>query len=160
MSFAEQQVAELKIGGSFPCFPKFKSFFVVVPLVHKPQSPLLSENGQRLWPLLLGLPKSCFLIAAVKPEYMCVDEDLPKRPLEAMPRHIFCVFQRMCAKSLQSCLTPREPMTVAYQAPLSMGFFKQEYWHGLPCPPPGDLADPGIKPAPLVFLGLAGNRKS
>ena len=32
------------------------------------------------------------------------------------------------------------------QAPLSMAFSRQEYWNGLPFPPPGDLADPGIKP--------------
>ena len=36
--------------------------------------------------------------------------------------------------------------TVAHQAPLSMGFSKQEYWSELPCPPPGDLPNPGIKP--------------
>ena len=36
--------------------------------------------------------------------------------------------------------------TVARQAPLSMGFSRQEYWRGLPYPPPGDLPDPGIKP--------------
>ena len=36
--------------------------------------------------------------------------------------------------------------TVAHQAPLSMGFFRQEYWSGLPFPPPDDLPDPGIKP--------------
>ena len=36
--------------------------------------------------------------------------------------------------------------TVAYQTPLSMGFFRQEYWSGLPFPSPGDLADPGIEP--------------
>ena len=36
--------------------------------------------------------------------------------------------------------------TVACQAPLSMGFSRQEYWNGLPCPPPGDLPDQGIKP--------------
>ena len=35
---------------------------------------------------------------------------------------------------------------VACQAPLSMGFFREEYWSGLPCPPPGDLPNPGIKP--------------
>ena len=35
--------------------------------------------------------------------------------------------------------------TVAHQAPLSMGFSRQEYWSGLPCPPPGDLPNPGIK---------------
>ena len=38
------------------------------------------------------------------------------------------------------------PRTVAHQAPLSMGFPRQEYWSGLPFPPPGDLAGPGIKP--------------
>ena len=35
--------------------------------------------------------------------------------------------------------------TVTLQIPLSMGVFRQEYWSGLPCPPPGDLHDPGIK---------------
>ena len=38
------------------------------------------------------------------------------------------------------------PWTVACQGPLSMGFSKQEYWSRLPCPPPGDLPSPGIKP--------------
>ena len=38
------------------------------------------------------------------------------------------------------------PWTVARQAPLPMGFCRQEYWSGLPCPPPGDLPDPGIEP--------------
>ena len=37
------------------------------------------------------------------------------------------------------------PWTVAHQAPLFMGFSRQEYWSGLPCPPPGDLPDPGIE---------------
>ena len=36
------------------------------------------------------------------------------------------------------------PWTVAHQAPLSMGFSRQEYWSGLPCPPPGDLPDQGL----------------
>ena len=38
------------------------------------------------------------------------------------------------------------PGTVAHQAPLSMGFSRQGYWSGLPCPPSGDLPHPGIKP--------------
>ena len=38
------------------------------------------------------------------------------------------------------------PWTVTHQDPLSMGFFRQDYWSGLPCPPPGDLPDPGIEP--------------
>ena len=41
---------------------------------------------------------------------------------------------------------------VALQAPLSMGFFRQEYWDGLPCPPPGDLPDPRIEPVSLSLL--------
>ena len=48
------------------------------------------------------------------------------------------------------------PWTVAYQAPLSMGFSRQEYWSGLPCPPPGDLPDPRIEPVSLTSPALAG----
>ena len=55
------------------------------------------------------------------------------------------------AKSLQSCLTLCDPMTIACQASLSMGFSRQEYWSGLPATPSqGDLSDPGIKPASHV----------
>ena len=39
-----------------------------------------------------------------------------------------------------------QPQTIALQAPLSMGFPKQEHWRGLPFPSPGDLPDPGIEP--------------
>ena len=40
--------------------------------------------------------------------------------------------------------------TRARQAPLSMGFSRQEYWSGVPCPPPGDLPKPGINPTSLT----------
>ena len=46
--------------------------------------------------------------------------------------------------------------TVAPQAPLSMGFSRQEYWNGLPCPPPGHLSNPGIKSVSLPPHTLAG----
>ena len=46
--------------------------------------------------------------------------------------------------------------TIACQAPLSMGFSRQEYWSGLPCPPPGDLPDSRIKPKSCVSPALAG----
>ena len=46
--------------------------------------------------------------------------------------------------------------TVAQQAPLSMGFSMQEYWSGLPCPPPGDLPNPGIEPMSLFPAAFAG----
>ena len=48
------------------------------------------------------------------------------------------------------------PWTIAHQAPLSMGFSKQEYWSALPCPPPGDLPNPGIKPVSRMSPALAG----
>ena len=43
------------------------------------------------------------------------------------------------------------PCVVVHQAPLSMGFFRQEYWSGLPFPPPGDLPNPGIEPISAVL---------
>ena len=43
--------------------------------------------------------------------------------------------------------------SVAHQVPLSMGFSRQEYWSGLPCPPPGDLPDPGIM-SPALAAGF------
>ena len=46
--------------------------------------------------------------------------------------------------------------TVAHQASLSMGFYRQEYWSGLPCPPPGDLPDSGTGPVSLTSPVLAG----
>ena len=48
------------------------------------------------------------------------------------------------------------PMDHSHQAPLSTGFPRQEYWSGLPFPPPGDLPNPGIKPTFLVSPALAG----
>ena len=47
------------------------------------------------------------------------------------------------------------PWTLARQAPLSMKFPRHEYCSGLPFPPPGDLSNPGIKPASLAFPTLA-----
>ena len=44
------------------------------------------------------------------------------------------------------------PWTAAHQAPLSMGFSRQEYWSGLPFPSPGDLPDPGIEPRSPALL--------
>ena len=51
----------------------------------------------------------------------------------------------------QPFVTPR---TVAHQAPLSMEFSRQEYWSGLPFPPPGALSNPGIEPVSLVSPAL------
>ena len=48
------------------------------------------------------------------------------------------------------------PWTVAHQSPLPMGFSRQEYWSGLPCPPPGALPYPGIESASFMSPALAG----
>ena len=53
-----------------------------------------------------------------------------------------------------SCSTLCNPWTVVHQVPLSMGISRQEYWSGLPFPPPGDLPDPGIKPLSPVSPAL------
>ena len=66
---------------------------------------------------------------------------------------LFC-FQCMCAQSLWVVSDPATSQTVALQAPLSMGLSRQEYWSGMPCPPSGDLPDPGIEPAFPVTLAL------
>ena len=54
----------------------------------------------------------------------------------------------LCAKSLQSCPTPSDP--IIHQAPLSMGFSRQEHWSRVSCPPPG------IEPTSLMSPTLAG----
>ena len=46
--------------------------------------------------------------------------------------------------------------TVAHQAPLSVGILQAKYWSGLPCPPPGDLLNPGIEPRSLMSPALVG----
>ena len=62
----------------------------------------------------------------------------------------------LCAvlSCIQLCATL---WTVAHQAPVPMGFSRQESWSRLPCPPPGDLPDPEIKHASFMSLALAGS---
>ena len=54
-------------------------------------------------------------------------------------------------KSLSRVRLFATPWTLAYQAPLSMGFSRQEYWSGVPFPSPGDLPNPGIEPGSPAF---------
>ena len=63
----------------------------------------------------------------------------------------------MCVLNHFSCVRLFATLwTVAHQVPLSMGFSRQEYSSGLPCPPPRDLPDPGIKPVSLRSTALTG----
>ena len=64
------------------------------------------------------------------------------------------MFMRMLSCSVtQLCLTLWDPRTVACQAPLTMGFPRQEYWSGLPTPSLGDLTDPGMEPVSPTLAG-------
>ena len=89
-------------------------------------------------------PKAHCWIPVWDPLAMGLSEDLTSRVL---CQHIFW---RACqvAWSLQPYVAP--------QAPLSMGFSRQEYWSGLPGPLPGDLPDPGIEPVSLRSPALTG----
>ena len=71
-----------------------------------------------------------------------------KAPLKFNPPSV-CVLSRVSLFAT--------PWTVAHQAPLSMGSFRQEYWSGLPYPFPGDVANPGTEPAFLTSSALAGS---
>ena len=61
-----------------------------------------------------------------------------------------CMYVHKCARTLSRIRLFVTSWTVARQAPLSIGFLRQEYWNGLPVPPPGNLPDPGIEPASLM----------
>ena len=66
-------------------------------------------------------------------------------------------FQELCVLSHFSHVRLfAMPGTIARQAPLSMGFSRQEYWSGLPCPPPGDLPYLGIEPTSVMSPALEG----
>ena len=80
------------------------------------------------------------LLTTLPPGYM---------PLQA--KGLVCVLSRFGHVQLFATL-----WTVARQAPLFMGFSRQEYWNGLPCPSPEDLPDSGIKPVSLTSPALAG----
>ena len=71
---------------------------------------------------------------------------------------IICCWRQkcVCVRVLSRVWLFVTPQTVVCQAPLSMGFSRQEYWSGLPFPSPGDPPNPGIKPTSLAFPALAG----
>ena len=70
--------------------------------------------------------------------------------LKSLQKYLGSPCMSVCAKSLQSCPTFWDPMDRSLQACLSLRFFRQEYWNRLPFPSPGDLPNPGIKPASMA----------
>ena len=67
-----------------------------------------------------------------------------------------CFSPGHCAQLLSRVWPFVTPWITARQAPLSMGFYRQEDWNGLPFPSPGDLPNPGIEPESLASPTLAG----
>ena len=67
--------------------------------------------------------------------------------------YMFVFYKTVCVCVLSHVGLFATPWTVAHQAPLSMGFSRQEYWSGLPFPSPGDLLDPGIEPMSPALAG-------
>ena len=83
--------------------------------------------------------------------WLCVGS-LPWTGVQSLSPPPWLCMLSVQAQSFRLCATHG----LALQAPLSMGFFRQEYWSGLPCPPPGDPPDPEIEPESPVSPVLAG----
>ena len=101
---------------------------------------LLALHSDPYWDKHINCPLSAFLISFfLYASLLCftLTSHVPAQPLS-------------CVGSFAT------PWTVANQAALSMGFFRQEYWSGLPCPAPGDLPDSGMETTSPVSLALAG----
>ena len=102
--------------------------------------------------------KSCYYLWTVCLMGSITVTYLSKACKMILPRQIFFpVPTRACVISCFSCAwfcASQRP--VACQASLSVRFSGQEYWIGLPCPPPGDLPDPGIKSMSFISLALEG----
>ena len=110
-------------------------------------------------PTLLCCLESTHCACLVSVVFPLLDISIPNLPSLEAPTKIFLV-RLLCARDSQACGVGMKvkslghvqlfatPGTVAYQAPPSMGFSRQEYWSGLPFPSPGGLPSPGIEPGP------------
>ena len=97
------------------------------------------------------------LIVAVKVVYSFINTTTVKEvPFQTSSKMLRCMLTLSCVRFFLT------PWTITHQVPLSMEFSRQEYWGRLPCPPAGELPDPGIKPTspawqvdslPLGYLG-------
>ena len=99
--------------------------------------------------LLYSTGNSAQCSAVTKREYMwiCVYTQLTHFAIQQ--KWTQCASVLSCFSRVQLFATL---WTIVRQAPLSMGFSRQEYWSGLPCPPPGDLPNPGIESLSLSLL--------
>ena len=115
-----------------------------------------SQSRSRTFPPLPPTPIENFPILLYSQPFPA---SLAPATLDLLPVTIVLTFLEfyMLLISRFSCVQLfASPWTVARQAPLSMGFSRQEHWNGLPCPPPGDPPDPGMELASLTSPALAG----
>ena len=145
-----------------------------IPVRARGWQPNRIHHGSELWPIrsLHGhLCKSCcfvFFLSAQHEGSEFPDLGLNRHPLHCKGKYysldhqasrckFFHTQEKVSFRNISSHVQrSATPWTLACYAPLSMGFSWQEYWTGLPCPSPGDLPDPGIKPVSLTFLVLVG----
>ena len=154
-------------------------------MISKKCSGVIHTLCSLLWYLEAGIIRKCFSVAwdMWTPKQPVVPQSLS--PLDSRAASAMCLpvtFEKAGPSSLvifpwhswrsvclcvwvvacmhdevrQSCLTLHDLWTVAHQAPLSMGFSRQECWNGLPFPPPGDLPNPGMELKSLMSPALAG----
>ena len=125
------------------------------------RKPSLFKGKDSLWCLIIdGSHERCVTCRAWSQEDWCPG---PALLLAVCPCDLEMTFPLVRSKCVmgvcsvaQSCLTLCDPMAVACQVPLSMGFYRQEYWSGFPVPPSEDLPDRGIKPeSPVSPASLA-----
>ena len=163
----------------FGLYPKKFKAYVHTKNLHMHVYSILTHNYQNLeankWSFRRGMDKQCYIwqryYSAMKTlKRLVVARDWREREINRQGTKDFqgsettlddtrmmcgcvCVCVHTCARSVaQLCQLLATLWTVACQAPLSMGFARQEYWTRLPCPPPGDLPDPRIELASLKSL--------
>ena len=78
--------------------------------------------------------------------YTTIENKKLKKKFKKLIMHKLIILYMCCALLFSGVWLFASPWTAALHAPLSMGLSRQEYWSGLPCPPPGDLPNPGIEP--------------
>ena len=117
------------------------SFLLLSPSLHLFIFPVIIssfffENVLHMKVISKSTRENCFLPKELIFIWNCLKFPQKKKCIMTLnSMYVLCLFARLFAN----------PWTVARQAPLSMGFSRQEYWSGLPWPPPGDLSNPGIK---------------
>ena len=135
-----------------------------IPILHHQPPPL----GIHLWGASAVTYQQCMSTAQAAQLFVSLDPVLtpvtdlnlclcqqlvPASVQLLLPASYLCGSICMVCSVAQSCPTLCDPKDCS--PPLSMGFSRQEYWSGLPCPPPGDLPNPGIKPESLISPALA-----